>query len=91
MAVRMAEVWNQQGMAHDEVRDRALLLINRAFDILELGLPYPHPAADFMFFALLSKGINRPSSAQLAGTSALPVAVSSVQCSRVPPHPADSS
>jgi len=39
MVVRMAEVWSQQGMAPDEVRDRALLLINRAFDILELGLP----------------------------------------------------
>lgn len=39
MVVRMAEVWNQQGMAPDEVRNRALALINRTFDILEHCLP----------------------------------------------------
>jgi len=39
MVLRMVEVWTQQGAAPDEVRDRALCLINRAFDILERGLP----------------------------------------------------
>jgi hypothetical protein len=38
MTVRMAEVWTQQGAGPDEVRDRALQLINRAFDITEHGL-----------------------------------------------------
>jgi AcrR family transcriptional regulator len=38
MTVRMVEVWNQQGATPDETRDRALRLINRAFDILEHGL-----------------------------------------------------
>jgi hypothetical protein len=31
-------VWAQQGAAPAEVRDRALRLINRAFDILDRGL-----------------------------------------------------
>jgi AcrR family transcriptional regulator len=39
MVLRMVEVWTRQGAAPDEVRDRALALINRAFDILERGLP----------------------------------------------------
>jgi AcrR family transcriptional regulator len=38
MVLRMVEVWTQQGAAPDEVRERALALINRAFDILERGL-----------------------------------------------------
>jgi AcrR family transcriptional regulator len=41
MVLRMVQVWTQQGVAPDEVRDRALALINRAFDILERGLPQP--------------------------------------------------
>ena len=39
MVLRMVELWTQQDAAPDEVRDRALRLINRAFDILERGLP----------------------------------------------------
>jgi AcrR family transcriptional regulator len=38
MVVRMVEVWTRQGTAPVEVRDRALDLINRAFDILERGI-----------------------------------------------------
>lgn len=38
MVLRMVEVWAQQGAAPAEVRDRALRLINRAFDILDRGL-----------------------------------------------------
>lgn len=38
MVVRMVEVWTQQGAAPSEVRDRALNLVNRAFDILERGI-----------------------------------------------------
>jgi len=41
MALRMAEMWTQQGVAPDEVRERVLRLINRAFDILERGLSRP--------------------------------------------------
>jgi len=38
MVLRMVELWTQQGDPPDRVRDRALQLINRAFDILEHGL-----------------------------------------------------
>jgi AcrR family transcriptional regulator len=39
MILRMVELWTQRGAAPDEVRDRALRLIDRAFDILERGIP----------------------------------------------------
>jgi AcrR family transcriptional regulator len=39
MVLRMVEVWTRQGAAPDEIRDRALALIDRAFDILERGVP----------------------------------------------------
>jgi AcrR family transcriptional regulator len=38
MIMRMAEVWTQEGATSDEVRDRALRLVNRSFDILEHGM-----------------------------------------------------
>ena len=38
MMLRMVELWTEQGEPPVEVRDRALQLINRAFDILERGL-----------------------------------------------------
>jgi AcrR family transcriptional regulator len=38
MVLRRVEAWIQQGVAPDEVRDRALDLINRSFDILERGI-----------------------------------------------------
>jgi hypothetical protein len=34
----MVELWTRHGDPADKVRDRALDLINRAFDILEHGL-----------------------------------------------------
>jgi AcrR family transcriptional regulator len=45
MVLRMVEAWTQQGAAPDEVRDRALRLINRAFDILERGGSLPSAKA----------------------------------------------
>jgi AcrR family transcriptional regulator len=41
MTLRMVEVWTQQGATPDQVRDQALHLIDRAFDILEHGLSWP--------------------------------------------------
>ena len=38
LALRMAELWAQQGLSGDQVRERVLDLINRSFDILEQGL-----------------------------------------------------
>ena len=38
MMLRMVEMWTQRGDPPDKVRDRALQLINRAFEILEHGL-----------------------------------------------------
>ena len=37
MTLRMIEMWTRRGDPPDKVRDRALQLINRAFDILEHG------------------------------------------------------
>jgi len=37
MMLRMVELWTEQGEPPVEVRDRALQLINRAFDVLEHG------------------------------------------------------
>jgi AcrR family transcriptional regulator len=45
MVLRMVEAWTQQGATPDEVRDRALRLINRAFDILERGVSLPSAKA----------------------------------------------
>jgi AcrR family transcriptional regulator len=45
MVLRMVEAWTQQGAAPDEVRDRALRLINRAFDIIERGVSLPSAKA----------------------------------------------
>ena len=38
MMLRMVEIWTEQGEPPAAVRDRALHLINRAFDILTRGL-----------------------------------------------------
>ena len=38
MMLRMVEIWTQRGDPPDQVRDHALQLINRAFDVLEHGL-----------------------------------------------------
>jgi hypothetical protein len=37
MVRRMAAAWTKQGASPDEVRDRALRLVNRSLDILERG------------------------------------------------------
>lgn len=38
MMLRMVEIWTQRGDPPDQVRDHALQLINRAFDVLQHGL-----------------------------------------------------
>ena len=38
MMLRMVEIWTEQGEPPGRVRDRALQMIGRAFDILEQGM-----------------------------------------------------
>ncbi|TDW22573.1 TetR family transcriptional regulator [Kribbella kalugense] len=35
LALRMVELWTQEGVEADEIRDRVVALINRAFDLLD--------------------------------------------------------
>jgi AcrR family transcriptional regulator len=46
LALRMVERWTTQGAPPEDVRARVLVLIDRAFDLIEQGLPNESSSAD---------------------------------------------